>query len=77
MIIGTVVKHWSRKQATGALSAAEAEHHAVITGAPEVLRMQSLMTDSGCVHGVVSGWTTMQHRLFRPEEALGSPNAFN
>ena len=74
MIVGTVVKHWSRKQATGALSAAEAEHYAVITGAPEALRMQSLMTDSGRVHGVVSGWTTMQPRPFHQEEALGRPN---
>ena len=35
MINGTVVKHWSRTQATRALSTAEAEYHAVVTGAAE------------------------------------------
>ena len=33
MINGTVVKHWSRTQATRALSTAEAEYFAVVTGA--------------------------------------------
>ena len=32
---GTVVKHWSRTQATRALSTAEAEYYAVVTGAPK------------------------------------------
>ena len=32
MINGTVVKHWSRTQATRALSTAEAEYYAVVTG---------------------------------------------
>ena len=37
MINGTVVKHWSRTQATSALSKAEAEYYAVVTGAEEDL----------------------------------------
>ena len=47
MIRGTVVKHWSRTQATRALSTAEAESCAVVTGAAEALGMQSTMTDMG------------------------------
>ena len=43
MINGTVVKHWSRTQATRALSTAEAEYYAVVTGAPEGLGMQSMI----------------------------------
>ena len=43
---GTVVKHWSRTQATRALSTAEAEYYAVVTGAAEGLVMQSMMADS-------------------------------
>ena len=47
MTSGTVVKHWSRNHAARALSTAEAEHYAVITGAVEALGMQSIMTDVG------------------------------
>ena len=45
MINGTVVKHWSRTQATRALSTAEGEHDTVITEAAEALGMQ--MDDEG------------------------------
>ena len=37
MMNGTVVEHWSRTQATPALSTAEAEYCAVIRGAAEAL----------------------------------------
>ena len=47
MINGTVVKHWSRTQATRALSTAEAEYYAVVTGTAEGLGMQSMMADLG------------------------------
>ena len=42
MVSGTVVKHWSRTQASRALSTAEAEDNAVETGAAEGLGMQSM-----------------------------------
>ena len=47
MINGTVLEQWSRTQATRALSTAEAEYDAVVTGAAEALGMQSMMTDLG------------------------------
>ena len=47
MINGTVVKHWSRMQATRALSTAETEYYAVVTVAPEGLGMQSMTADLG------------------------------
>ena len=50
MFFGTVVKHWSRTQATRALSTAEAEYYAVVTGAAEGLGMQSMMADLGRDH---------------------------
>ena len=56
MINGTVVKHWSRTQATRALSTAEAEYYAVVTGAAEGLGMQSMMADLG-VTTQVRVWT--------------------
>ena len=56
MINGTVVKHWSRTQATRALSTAEAEYYAVVTGAAEGLGMQSMMADLG-VTAQVRVWT--------------------
>ena len=56
MTSGTVVKHWSRIQATRALSTAEAERYAVITGAVEALGMQSIMTDLG-LSAQVRVWT--------------------
>ena len=56
MINGTVVKHWSRTQAARALSTAEAEYYAVVTGAAEGLGMQSLMADLG-VTTQVRVWT--------------------
>ena len=43
---GTVVEHWSRTQATPALSTT-AEYCAVITGAAEVLGKQSMLMDLG------------------------------
>ena len=45
MMINGTVKHWSRIQATRALSTAEAEYDAVVTGAAEALGVQSMMTD--------------------------------
>ena len=56
MICGTVVKHWSRTQATRELSTAEAEYYAVVTGAAEGLGMQSMMADLG-VTNQVRVWT--------------------
>ena len=47
MINCTVVKHWCGTQATRALSTAEAEYYAVVTGAAEGLGMQSMMADLG------------------------------
>ena len=47
MINGTVVKHWSRTQATRAVSTEEAEYYAVVTGAAEGPGMQSTMADLG------------------------------
>ena len=55
-IYGTVVKHWSRTQATRALSTAAAEYYAVVTGATEELGMQSMMSDLG-VTTQVRVWT--------------------
>ena len=55
-IAGTVVKHWSRTQATRALSTAEAEYYAVVTGTAERLGMQSMMADFG-VTTQVRVWT--------------------
>ena len=46
MINGTVVKHWSRTQATRALSTAEASI-TQSSWAPDVLGMQSMMADLG------------------------------
>ena len=56
MINGTVVKHWSRTQATRALNTAEAEYYALVTGAAEGLGMQSMMADLG-VSTQVRVWT--------------------
>ena len=56
MINGTVLKHWSRTQATRALSPAEAKYYAVVTGAAEGLGMQSMMADLG-VTTKVRVWT--------------------
>ena len=56
MISGTVVKHWSRTQATRALSTAEAEYYAVVTGAAEGLGMQWVMADLG-LSAQVRIWT--------------------
>ena len=56
MINGTVVKHLSRTQATRALSTAETEYYAVVTGAAEGLGMQSMMADLG-VTTHVRVWT--------------------
>ena len=55
-IYGTVVKHWSRTQATRALSTAAAEYYASVTGATEGLGMQSMMADLG-VTTQVRVWT--------------------
>ena len=56
MINGTVVKHWSRTQATRALRTAEAEYYAVVTSAAEGLVKQSMMADLG-VTTQVRVWT--------------------
>ena len=56
MINGTAVKHWPRTQATRALSMAEAEYYAVVTGAAEGLGTQSMMEDLG-VTTQVRVWT--------------------
>ena len=56
MMIGTVVKHWSRTQATRELSTAGVEYYAVVTGAAEGLGMQSMMADLG-VTTQVRVWT--------------------
>ena len=56
MINGTLVKHWSRTQATRALSTAKAEYRVVVTGAAEGLGMQSMMADLG-VTTQVRVWT--------------------
>ena len=56
MINGTVVKHSSRKQATRALSTAEVEYYAVVTGAAKGLGMQSMVADLG-VTAQVRVWT--------------------
>ena len=53
---GTVVKHWSRTQATRVLSTAAAEYYAVFTGAVEGLGIQSMMADMG-VTTQVRVWT--------------------
>ena len=46
--IGRVaVKHWSRTQATRALSSGEAEYAALVTGCAEGLGIQGLMKDLG------------------------------
>ena len=47
MINGTVVKHWLRTQASRALSKAQAEYYAVVTGVAEGLGVWSMMTDLG------------------------------
>ena len=49
-------EHWSRTQATRALSTAEAEYYSVVTGAAEGLGMQSMMADLG-VTTQVRIWT--------------------
>ena len=61
MVNGTVVKHWSRTQATPALSTAEAEHYAVVTVAAEGFGMQSVMADLGLSCGG-AGLDRLQHR---------------
>ena len=40
-------RHWSRTQSTRALSTAEADCYAIVTGAAEALGMQSMVTDLG------------------------------
>ena len=56
MIGGTVVRHWSRTQATRSLSVAEAEYFAVVTGAAEGLGAQSFLADLGA-QAEVQVWT--------------------
>ena len=56
MINGTVVNHWSSTHATRALSTAQAEYYAVVTGATERLGMQSMMAGL-CVTTQVRVWT--------------------
>ena len=69
MVNGTVVKLWSRTQASRALSTAGAKYYAVVTGATEGFGMQPMMIhlDSAC--GFVSGQTqTQPKRLLREED---------
>ena len=48
LVVGKVaVKHWSRTQATRALSSGEAEYAALVTGCAEGLGLQGLMKDLG------------------------------
>ena len=47
MVNGTVVKHWSRTQASRSLSTAEAEYYTVEMGAAADHGMQSMMTNLG------------------------------
>ena len=47
MIIGTVVKHWSRTQASRSFSVAASEYHASVTGKAEGLDTQSWLFDLG------------------------------
>ncbi len=48
IMVGRVgVKHWSRTQATRALSSGEAEYAALVTGCAEGLGLQGLMKDLG------------------------------
>ena len=49
---GVAVKHWSRTQASRALSVGEAEYYALVTGCAEGLGMQSVLTDLGVQAGV-------------------------
>ena len=53
---GVGVKHWSRTQATRALSVGEAEYYALVTGCKEGLGMQALLQDLGWEAGV-EVWT--------------------
>ena len=61
MINGTVVKQWSRTQASRGLSTAEAEYYAVITGAAEGLGTNSTTEDLG-LKSRVSVWTVSGNR---------------
>ena len=47
MVNGTLVKHWSRTQASRALSTAKSEYYADVMGTAEGLGMQPMMTDLG------------------------------
>ena len=71
MINGTVVKHWSRMQATRALNTAEAEYYAFVMGAAEGLGMQSMMADLG-LSAQVRVWTdsTLPRRQHREEVSV-------
>ena len=52
MINGTVVKHWLKTHASRALSMAQAEYYAMVTGVAEFLGVWSMMMDLGmCVQG--------------------------
>ena len=77
MINGTVVNHWSRTRASRALSTAEAEYYAVISGAAEALGLQSMMADLG-LSAKVRVWTDSDAaKAIRQEEFLGRPDMWN
>ena len=48
MVDGVAIKHWSRTQKSRALSVAEAEYYAIVTGSAEGLGIQALARDLGC-----------------------------
>ena len=51
-----VVKHWSRTQATPALSSGEAEYYALVTACAEGLGLRSVLQDMG-IPSKVRVWT--------------------
>jgi len=53
---GVAVKHWSRTQASRALSVGEAEYYALVTGCAEGIGLQSVLMDLG-VKAEVKVWT--------------------
>ena len=62
VIVGWIaVKSWSRTQRGRSLSSAEAEYHAIVTGAAEALAVQALVEEMGwkmsceCSHRLVCG----------------------
>ena len=67
MVNGTVVKHWSKTQASRALSSAEAEDHAVVRGGADGLGMQSMVIDLG-LQSIVAALATSLHHSSRGQK---------